>query len=72
MITDPYFANSQNPISTPRALATEMTTTFADAPMIVKFPPKSAPSVSAHYRGLVPSEASTDGICLTAWTMVAV
>lgn len=44
-------------ISSPRSFIISNATTFDDDPMDVVFPPKSAPSISAHHRGLSGEDA---------------
>lgn len=41
--TEPYFANSQNPIGMAKRSGRPVITTFTLAPIAVGFPPRSAP-----------------------------
>ena len=47
-ITIPNFIKSRKEILTPYFLAIPMDTILADAPIMVIFPPKQAPSANAH------------------------
>ena len=47
-IIDPNFMNSIKEILTPAFFAIPIDTIFADAPIIVIFPPKQAPRANAH------------------------
>jgi hypothetical protein len=45
----PYWVKAQKGMGRPRRAARPRTTTLADAPTAVAWPPRSAPSARAHY-----------------------
>ena len=68
----PYFKKRINEIWYPFAAALSLTRTFAAAPMIVKFPPRHAPSDKHHHNGVAKVAPSVIEICEIIGAIVAV